>query len=678
MRRSRTFLQRLLNAVVVALLSVDSGQLCLALQPPTEHQFLEFIRRQAIDMRQQDRPAGNRDEWEQRRVHLRRSLLDAWGGHPVPDGPPRVQLLGVVEREQYHIERLLIETLPDVWMTANAWVPKRDGKQAAVLCVHGHWKGARVDPHVQARCAGLASLGFFVLAVDAFGAGERGVEPALGEYHGEMTAATLLPAGKVLCGIQVFENMRAADYLQSRPEVDGDRLGITGASGGGNQTMYAGAWDERFRAVVPVCSVGNYQAYLGAACCMCETVPGALRFTEEDEVLALVAPRGLMVISAARDAFQFSVAEAQKSIGGASRIFQMYGAGEQLRHVIIESGHDYNQEMREAMYGFMLQQLNDTGDGAPVPEPETELEDPEVIRCFPGNLRPAEWITLPAAAARISGEVLKESAGLNREERVAGLERVLGGTQVPTAKLISEEQGQQQRTMLISPEPGIVIQLTLDELAMARARERRGIVLRLIADSGTEEVVAESETANVAAQFAGQAVLQLRATGAGAWANDKVGRAVDHNTAEWSLWLGRPLVGQWVADIRAVLTVLEREFGDIPVSVHADGSAAVAAVFAAALSPQIDGLQLVNLPSSFVVGEPWLKLRLGVLVPGILREAGDISDLIQLTAPRPLAVHGLTGADGSSVSAAVAEEWRAVIAAGWIGSGTAPKVQAAR
>ncbi len=67
---------------------------------------------------------------------------------------------------------------------------------------------------------------------------------------------------------------------------------ITGASGGGNQSMYAGAWDDRIKAVVPVCSVGNYQAYLGAACCMCEVVPGALRFTEEWGVLGLVAPRG--------------------------------------------------------------------------------------------------------------------------------------------------------------------------------------------------------------------------------------------------------------------------------------------------------------------------------------------------------------------------------------------------
>lgn len=143
--------------------------------------------------------------------------------------------------------------------------------------------------------------------------------------------------------------MRAVDYLLTRPEVDGARLGITGASGGGNQSMYAGAFDERFKAVVPVCSVGNYQAYLGAACCMCEVVPGALRFTEEWGLLSLVAPRALMVVSATKDAFQFSVGEAKKSLALTEKVFQSHGYPDNVRHAIFESPHAYNQPMREAM-----------------------------------------------------------------------------------------------------------------------------------------------------------------------------------------------------------------------------------------------------------------------------------------------------------------------------------------
>ena len=122
------------------------------------------------------------------------------------------------------------------------------------------------------------------MAVDAFGAGERAIEQAECNYHGEMTAATLYATGRQLAGVQVYENMRCADYLQSRPDVDGAKLAITGTSGGGNQTMYAGALEDRFKAVIPVCSVGNYQAYLGVACCMCEGTR-CVEFTENGEYL---------------------------------------------------------------------------------------------------------------------------------------------------------------------------------------------------------------------------------------------------------------------------------------------------------------------------------------------------------------------------------------------------------
>src|SRR6202012_3764123 len=164
-----------------------------------------------------------------------------------------------------------------------------------------------------------------------------------------------------LSGLQVYENMRAVDYLLTRPEVDRYHIGITGASGGGNQTMYAGAWDERFKAVVPVCSVGNYQAYLGAACCMCGVVPGPLRFTEEAGVLGLVAPRGLMVVNATRDAFQFSVGEAKKSLAAAGPVFDLYDRSASLRHAVFESPHDYSRAMREEMYGWMALHLKGEG-----------------------------------------------------------------------------------------------------------------------------------------------------------------------------------------------------------------------------------------------------------------------------------------------------------------------------
>jgi len=197
---------------------------------------------------------------------------------------------------------------------------------------------------------------------------------------------------------------------QTRPEVNGEQIGVTGASGGGNQTMYAGAIDERLKCVVPVCSVGTYQAYLGAACCMCEVTPAALSYTEEAGVLSLVAPRGLMLINASRDSFQFSVGEAKKSLAAARKVFHLYGKEDHARHAVFESKHDYNQPMREAMYGWMTRHLKGEGDGSPIAEPKFETEEAEALRCFPGESRPDNFVTLPKFAAAEGQKILSRRA----------------------------------------------------------------------------------------------------------------------------------------------------------------------------------------------------------------------------------------------------------------------------
>src|SRR5713226_8977529 len=372
--------------------------------------FDRFVQAQASALRAKDFPPASRREWDQRRAKLRQSMLEAMG--PFPEKPCDLspQFQGFLERDGYRIERLIFQSRPDVWVTANAYVPnERKNKLPAVLVVHGHWPMARRDPVVQARCLGLVKLGFFVLAVDAFGAGERYTQPAAGTYHGALYGSTLWPVGQTLLGMQVYDNHRAVDYLLTRREVDGERLGITGASGGGNQSMYAGALDERFKAVVPVCSVGNYQAYLKAACCVCEVLPGALRFTEEGDVLGLVAPRALMVVSADQDAFQFSVGEAKKSHERAQAIFKLANAADQVKHAVFESKHDYSQAMRESMYGWMSRWLNIDGKGDPIPEPAHEIEKVEDLACFPDpSDRPKSFLFPPTLAAREARSLLEK------------------------------------------------------------------------------------------------------------------------------------------------------------------------------------------------------------------------------------------------------------------------------
>ena len=158
---------------------------------------------------------------------MRQQLATAWGGFPTEPCPLEPKKLGELPRDGYRVEKILLQTRPGVWLTANAYVPEtpENTRQCWACTAIG---AGRQDPVVQARCIGLVRHGFFVLAVDAFGAGERGIGKALGEYHGEMIGATLFPIGLPLSGLQVYENMRTVDYLRTRPEVDGERIGITG------------------------------------------------------------------------------------------------------------------------------------------------------------------------------------------------------------------------------------------------------------------------------------------------------------------------------------------------------------------------------------------------------------------------------------------------------------------
>ncbi len=627
--------------------------------PKPEQQFLAFIKSQGAALRANDNPPADAADWQQRRNKLRENLLKAWGGFPETPCELAPRKLGEIQRDGYRVEKLVFQTRTGVWMTANAYVPDKakTEKVPAILHVHGHWAGAKQDRVVQSRCIGSVKHGFFVLVVDAMGAGERGINKKLGEYHGEMTGATLFPIGLPLSGMQVYENMRAVDYLQTRPEVDGKHIGITGASGGGNQTMYAGAFDERFGCVVPTCSVGTYDSYLGAACCMCEVVPGAVRFTEEGDVLGLAAGRGAMITSATRDAFQFSVGEAKKTFARVESLAKLLGKPDGVKHTIIESGHDYNQAMREAMYGWMTRHLKGTGDGSPLPDPEIKTEEPESLRCFPGDSRPDDYLTIPRFAGAEARRLLENRKApdsldawkTEKTARIKALDTVLGGATPRAVKATDVLELAEGETVILSveSEPGIKLSVLLrgvPQTSQPPKVNRLAVLLDL--EQSVDKTLGGEQAIKLLADGWAVAVLELRATGRLALPSDKIGNAPDHNSAEWSLWIGRPLLGQWTWDVRRVLDVLAGRLSKLPseVMLVGNGTAGPVALCAAALDERITHAVTINSLASYVTNEPYRNQRLGLMVPSILRDVGDIPHIAALIAPRRVTiVGGVTG-----------------------------------
>lgn len=619
--------------------------------------FSEFMRAQSLAIHAKDQPPSNKKEWEERKAALRKAMFAAMGKFPDKDIPLEPKVLGVLKRNGYRIEKIVFQTRPDVFVTANAYVPEKGSEKVpAVLVVHGHWPWARMDPVVQARCLGLVKLGFFVLAVDAFGAGERNTNPGRGTYHGALYGSTLWPTGHTLLGMQVYDNRRAVDYLRSRPEVNGDKLGVTGASGGGNQTMYAGSLDERFGAVVPVCSVGTYQAYLHVPCCVCEVLPGALRFAEEGDVLALVAPRSLLVINASKDGFQFSPGEARKSIERARPVFKLNDAEARLRHDVFESGHDYNKEMREAMYGWMTQWLKGEGDGKPIPEPEIEIEKRKDMRCFPDGLRPRGFF-FPPTFAGIEGRALVARWSENKPDHVEQWEsnavylrnqlrkQVFGGfpkAMPSTAELgkPETEDGITTTSLLLQPEPGMPLPALLIKKETAKEKQPTCVFLQM---KGKADILNQPLVKELLKRNWAVAAPDLRATGDTRVEGDAGSGAEDHNTAEQALWVGRPMLGQWVFDVQCLLDWLALQPGldKRRVAVVGVGAAGIVAMCAAGLlEERVSSAAALGAPATFVTDQPYASImRMGLLAPGILRLA-DIPQLAALAAPRTLVVAG--------------------------------------
>lgn len=621
--------------------------------------FDAWVQNQAKSLRQNDRPPSSKEMWETKRTELLKQIHVAAGIPAVDDTALNPNVLKTEQREGYSIQLMTFQSQADIAVTATLYVPAIAAKEKvpAVLCVHGHWGWARREPTVHARCVGLVKLGFLVMVVDAFGAGERHHDPARGRYHGSLYGATLWPSGQTLLGRQVYDNHRAVDYLLSRPDVNG-KIGITGASGGGNQTMYAGALDSRITAVVPVCSVGNYQAYLHAACCLCEVLPKALTFTEEGNILGLVAPRALMVINAAKDSIQFSPPEAEKSIVSAKQIFALYGKEKHLKHVVIDSGHDYNLAMRQAMYGWMCYHLQGVGDGSPIMEPKSVPEEVATLTCYPEpEKRPKNFGFLPTIAAAVGRKLHQQHDKLFPDHKEMWeadsismgkrLETILNTPSVPQDAAIRwlDQKDENNFPFELETKEGFI---HYGVFRGDRKAEQRTVHV-VVHLGGVEDAIEKKLVPDNAKNII---FIDLRASGKSKSKWGPVAGSPDHTSAEHAIWIGRPLLGLWQQDLLTLIKAWKKQRGyDLDrFRLYSVRDSAVVAIITAATSDDVEALEIKEVPYSFVSDQPYASgTHLGTIVPGILN-AGDIPHLLARVAPKPLTIQTVLSPFGTPIS----------------------------
>jgi dienelactone hydrolase len=243
-------------------------------------------------------------DWENQRAQRKGELLDMLGLSPMPQRSPlHPKITGVLDRPSYNIEKLVFESSPQLYVSANFYVPKSVANPLPVilyLCGHSaHPHGGKTQ--YQDRCQWFASHGYAVLVLDTLEFGE-----IPGPHHGthNLNLWHWLSLGYTPAGVEVWNAIRALDYLESRAEIDMKRVGVTGISGGGAVTWYTAAVDERVAVAAPSCSTFTYgsqaQHWLAAGQCDCIYYPNTFRL-DFPVVGALIAPRPLIILSGQED-----------------------------------------------------------------------------------------------------------------------------------------------------------------------------------------------------------------------------------------------------------------------------------------------------------------------------------------------------------------------------------------
>lgn len=326
--------------------------------------------------------------WEAYRGNLKNELLKSSGVEINHSLPLDIHETGTIHMNGYTIKKIYFQTRPNVYATADLYVPDGKGIFPAIINMHGHWPGGKTGDMVQSCAHELALNGYVCLNIDAWGSGERTTVHGVDEYHGSNLGASLMNVGESLLGNQLTDNIRGVDLLSSLPYVDKNNIGATGASGGGNQTMWLSALDERIKASMPVVSVGTFQSYIMGSNCVCELMPKGFTYTEESGILALMAPLFVKMCSSLKDASPtFYPSEMIRSFTNAKPIFALYNAEDNINYQLFNTPHGYWPEMRQAMLGWFDQKLKGIGNGYFKEEIPFTLLSNEQLMVFPKGKR---------------------------------------------------------------------------------------------------------------------------------------------------------------------------------------------------------------------------------------------------------------------------------------------------
>jgi dienelactone hydrolase len=325
--------------------------------------------------------------WEERKKYLRNQILVSAGLSPLPERSElHAQIFGKIEEKDYTIEKVLLETMPGFYLGGNLYKP-RNGKvkHPGVLNPHGHWQYGRLEnqPLYSGPSLGisLARQGYVAFAYDMVGYTDTVQLP-----HRFGSAEQRLWSFGPL-GLQLWDSIRALDFLASLEDVDATQLGITGASGGGTQAFLLMAVDDRVQFASPV----NMVSAIMQGGDLCENAPGLRVNTSNVEIAAMFAPKPMLLVSATGDWTRNVPREEYPAI---KRIYDLYGKSDQVEVVQVNEVHNFNQRSREAVYRFFAKHHPGLSDSRELTEHDVVVPMLQEMMALSNHALPADALDM--------------------------------------------------------------------------------------------------------------------------------------------------------------------------------------------------------------------------------------------------------------------------------------------
>lgn len=613
-----------------ALYSVLAITMATVAQPPKptpgDDMIEEWLKTQTFEISKRFLDgARTKAEWEGKRERLKNEYFEMLGLSPLPEKTPlEAKITGTVERGDVVIDKLHFQSRPGLYVTGNLYRPKNNSKKLpTILYVCGHSNKGRDGNKTAFQDHGMwfASNGYICLIIDTLQLGE-----VAGKHHGTYNLNRWWWQGRgyTPAGVECWNGIRAIDYLVTRPDVDAERIGVTGISGGGASTIWIAAADDRVKVAVPVSGMSDLTSYVSNKIinghCDCMLMINTYGW-EWTTIAALIAPRPMLFANSDKDSI-FPMDGNRRIIERLRQAYKMYDKPDLVDEYVSQGGHDYRPDLRVAIFKWMNLYLKDeTGsvkdaDFKPLPGKDLRVfpEDSDLPKDSLNDKIDESFVAVAKVPLPEAGKFDEWKKGLVKQLR----EKCFRGwpERVPPANMPSKVSDKDFGFKLTT-ESGITIRVQYEEGDIKKP------ISFIVLGAGDKATGMPNWAEDV---HEGECFLcSPRGHGLTVWTAKNPPNYVERSHVLVGKTVDQMRVWDVISSFREHRTQAPDKFWQAA----GKGQAGIIAAYAAILEPDFAGAELYEPPTSH---------RDGPIFLNVLRVI-DIPEALGLLAPRPLTIH---------------------------------------